>query len=171
LRFRLKVDFKEAILGTRKRVTPPHGGALDVTVPPGIRDGQTLRLSGRGRQGQHGGPDGDALIDVSVKPDKLFSRDGDDIYIDLPVSVDEAVLGAVIKVPTISGSVSLTIPAATSSGRKMRLKGRGVKLRSGKSGDQIVTIRIVLPKKIDPAMQQAAQVFRQSSFDPRADWQ
>ena len=150
IRYTLEVDFLEAVNGTTKRVTMPEGGVLDLNVPEGVADGQILRLRGKGGPAGRGGEAGDALVEVRVRPHQQFKRSGDDITLDLPIALDEAVIGAKVEVPTISGRVQLTIPKGTSSGRVFRLKGKGV--RNGASanpGDQLVTVHIVLPDKID----------------------
>ena len=128
----------------------PDGGVLDIAVPEGVADGQTLRLKGQGAAGPRGGEAGDALVEIKVRPHALFKRSGDDIVLELPITIDEAVLGAKIEVPTISGRVQLTVPKGTSSGRVFRLKGKGVRnTTTGNTGDQLVTVRIVLPETID----------------------
>jgi DnaJ-class molecular chaperone len=150
VRYTLEVDFLEAVNGATKRVTMPEAGMLDLNVPEGVADGQILRLRGKGGPAGRGGEPGDALIEVRVRPHQQFKRSGDDISIDLPIALDEAVLGAKVEVPTISGRVQLTIPKGTSSGRVFRLKGKGVRNgASGNTGDQLVTVQIVLPDKID----------------------
>lgn len=150
IRYTLEVDFLEAVNGATKRVTMPEGGVLDLTVPEGVADGQILRLRGKGGVAGRGGEPGDALIEVRVRPHPHFKRTGDDITLDLPIAIDEAVIGAKVEVPTISGRVQLTIPKGTSSGRVFRLKGKGVRnSASGNTGDQLVTVTIVLPDRID----------------------
>jgi len=149
-RYTLEVDFLEAVRGARKRVTMPDGGALDLQVPEGVTDGQVLRLKGKGSVGPRGGESGDALVEVKVRPHDAFRRDGDDIQSTVPITIDEAVLGGKIEVETITGRVQLTIPKGTSSGRAFRLKGKGVRSAAGaQSGDQIVTVNIVLPATVD----------------------
>src|SRR6476620_6389167 len=148
VRYTLEVDFLEAATGAKKRVTMPDAGVLDLTVPEGVSDGQVLRLKGKGSAGMGGSAPGDALVEIKVRPHPQFRRDGDDIALDLPITIDEAVLGAKIEVPTVSGRVQLTIPKGTSSGRVFRLKGKGVNNASaGRTGDQLVSVRIVLPDK------------------------
>lgn len=169
--FHMRITFLDAVNGVSRRMTLPDGGVLDVTIPPGIEDGQTLRLAGRGSAGMNGGPSGDALIRISVAADAVFTRLGEDIAMDLPVSVDEAVLGGAVEVPTPSGRVKLRIPAGSSSGRVMRLKGKGVKPGAGQAGDLLVTLKIVLPDTVDPALEQAIRNWRAGhSYDPRAGW-
>ena len=150
VRYTLEIDFLEAAAGAKKRVTMPDGGVLDLTVPEGVVDGQVLRLRGKGAPGPRGAEAGDALVEIKVRPHPQFKRVGDDIALEVPITIDEAVLGAKIEVPTISGRVQLTIPKGTSSGRAFRLKGKGVNNAGIRHvGDQLVTVRIVLPDTID----------------------
>jgi DnaJ-class molecular chaperone len=150
VRYTLEVDFLEAASGATKRVTMPDGGVLDLSVPEGVADGQVLRLRGKGRQGGRGSEPGDALVEIRVRVHPLFKRLGDDIHCEMPITIDEAVLGAKIEVPTVGGRVQLNIPKGTSSGRVFRLKGKGVLNNSNRlRGDQLVTVRIVLPETID----------------------
>lgn len=152
-RYTLEVEFIEAALGARKRVTLPDGGVLDLTVPEGVADGQVLRLKGKGNPGIRGGEAGDALVEIRVRPHAEFRRQGNDVLLEVPITIDEAVLGARIEVPTISGRVALVIPKGASSGRAFRLKGKGIRLSPAKpAGDQIVTVRIVLPDTVDDAL-------------------
>jgi DnaJ-class molecular chaperone len=153
VRYTLEVDFLEAAVGSRKRVTLPDGNALDLVVPEGVADGQVLRLKGKGAAGLRGGETGDALVEIKVRPHAEFRRSGDDILLELPVTLDEAVLGARIEVLTISGRVQLVLPKGTSSGKSFRIKGKGVNnATTGNLGDQIVTIRIVLPERVDESL-------------------
>ncbi len=124
LRFALEVPFLDAARGAEMRLSLGDGGDIAVKIPPGAQDGQTLRLRGKGNAGQGDGPSGDALITLSVRPHPVFSRDGDDILVTLPVTIDEAILGAKVAAPTITGPVSLTIPPGASSGRVLRLRAR-----------------------------------------------
>ena len=167
-RYSLEVDFLEAATGARKRVTLPDGGVLDITVPGGVADGQVLRLRGKGAPGVRGAEAGDAMVEIRVRPHEHFKRVGDDITLDLPITIDEAVLGAKIEVPTISGRVQLTLPKATSSGRIFRLKGKGVhNTTTGHNGDQLVTVRIVLPEAIDEKLAYFLSEWRQKNqYDP-----
>lgn len=169
VRYTLEVDFLEAVTGARKRVTMPEGGMLDLTVPEGVQDGQVLRLKGKGGPGFRGGEPGDALVEIKVRPHPHFKRVSDDITVDLPISLDEAVLGAKVEVPTISGRVQLTIPKGTSSGRVFRLRGKGVRnVTAGTTGDQLVTVRIVLPDQIDDSLAYFLSEWRQrNGYNPR----
>lgn len=152
VRYTLEIDFLEAVNGAKKRVTLPEGGVLDLTVPEGVTDGQVLRLKGKGAPAPHGGLAGDALVEIKVRPHSQFKRQGDDILVEVPISIDEAVLGAKIEVPTVDGRVQLTIPRGTSSGKIFRLKGKGVRQKSGVQGDELVTVRIVLPEAVDDTL-------------------
>jgi DnaJ-class molecular chaperone len=168
VRYTLEVDFLEAVNGATKRVTLPEGGVLDLNVPEGVADGQVLRLRGKGAPAPRGGEAGDALVEVHVRPHAQFKRSGDDISLDLPITIDEAVIGAKIEVPTVSGRVQLTVPKGTSSGRVFRLKAKGVhNTTSGNTGDQLVTVRIVLPEKIDDELSYFLSEWRlKHRYDP-----
>jgi DnaJ-class molecular chaperone len=164
VRYSLEVDFLEAATGSRKRVTMPDGAVLDISVPGGVSDGQVLRLRGKGSSGLRGAEPGDALIEIRVRPHAYFKRADDDIVLEVPITIDEAVLGAKIEVPTISGRVQLTLPKGTSSGRTFRLKGKGVhNTTSGHTGDQLVTVRIVLPETIDDKLAYFLSEWRQKN--------
>ncbi len=167
-RYQLTVDFLEAANGAKRRVTMPDGRNLDINIPKGLEDGQTLRLKGQGQPGIGGGPAGDALVTVSVTPHKHFERRGRDIHLTLPVTLREAVLGAKVKVPTIGGTVTLTIPEDSNTGDVLRLKGRGVAPASGAAGDQLVTLKVVLPKKADDALKAFLRDRPDDAEDPRA---
>jgi DnaJ-class molecular chaperone len=142
--FSLEVEFIEAASGAARRLNLPDGRTLDVTIPPGMADGQSLRLRGQGESGWNGGPAGDALIEISIRPHPFFRREADDIHLDLPVTTAEAVLGGKVPVPTLSGQVALTIPAHSDSGRVLRLRGRGIPAHGGRpAGDLYVTLKLV----------------------------
>ncbi len=170
-RYTLNVPFMDAVRGAETRITLPDGQNLAVRIPPGTEDGQTLRLRGKGAPGYGGGSPGDALITVSVDPHAVFRRDGDDILLTLPITLDEAVLGGKVTTPTIDGPVGLTIPEGASSGRVLRLRGRGVARPGQKTkGDQKVELRIVVPPKPDAELRDFLSEWRKTqSFDPRAD--
>jgi len=141
--YTLTVDFVEAAAGAKKRLSLAPDNPLDVTIPPGIEDGQVLRLRGKGDPGVGGGPAGDALIEVHIAPHLHFRRDGDNILLDLPVSLSEAVLGGRVTVPTVTGPVTMTIPKASDTGAQLRLRGKGIQRRNA-TGDQIVTLKVVI---------------------------
>jgi len=154
LRYRLEVDFLDAAMGAKKRVTMPDGRNLDLAVPPGLDDGQTLRLRGQGEPGHGGAPAGDVYVEVKIKPHKQFERKGDDIHVEAPIGLADAVLGGKITVPTISGDVSVSAPKNASSGTILRLKGRGIAKSGGVAGDQYVKLKIMLPEGGDPALEE-----------------
>jgi len=169
VRYRLEVSFMDAALGGSTRITLPDGANLEVQIPRGIADGQTIRLRGKGGAPIGKGRPGDALITISVAPHKLFTRDGDTVRIVLPVTIDEAILGAKVEVPTISGPVKLTIPKGASSGQVLRMRGRGVAPRGREQrGDQLVELKIVAPPKIDEELSSfMASWRRKHAYDPR----
>lgn len=145
VRYRLDVDFLDAVNGATTRLVLPDASVIDVAISAGTQDGQTLRLRGKGRPGLGGGPAGDALVEIGVRPHPYFTRKGDDIHIELPISLTEAVLGGRIEVPTPSGRVSMTVPKTANSGSVLRLKGRGAPRPDGSRGDEYVTLKVVLP--------------------------
>lgn len=168
VRYALTVDFLEAAKGTKKRITLPDGQSLDVKIPEGLDNGQTLRLKDKGQPGLGGGQAGDALVTITVKPHRLFKRTGADIHVDLPISLQEAILGGRVEVPTLSGAVSMTIPKGTSSGKVLRLKGKGLKTKR-EVGDQLVTLKIVLPDPIDEDLSDFMEEWQTNHvYDPRA---
>lgn len=163
--YTLSVGFVEAATGGKRRLSLPDGKSIDVTIPEGMEDGQVLRLKGQGAPGIGNGPPGDALIEVNVAPHKLYRRVGDDILIDLPVTLQEAVLGTSVEVPTVKGTVRVTIPPASGHGTKLRLRGRGVN-----GGSQVVELRLVLPQGEEPALAAFLRDWTpEHPFDPRAD--
>jgi DnaJ-class molecular chaperone len=146
--FTLTVDFALAATGGKQRLALSSDEWLDVTIPPGIEQGQILRLKGKGAPGFGGGPQGaqsgDALIEVLVAPHPYFRRDGDDIHLELPVSLAEAALGARIPVPTVTGPVTMTIPKGSDTGTRLRLRGKGIHRRGRNPGDQYVTLKVMI---------------------------
>lgn len=142
IRFTLEIDFIEAANGGRRRVQLAEGRTLDIAIPAGVESGQVLRLKSQGGPGVQGGPPGDALVELRVRPHPNFRREGNDIHLDLPISITEAAEGAKIQVPTASGPVQLTVPAGSNTGSVLRLKGKGV----GGAGDQFVKLVVHLPE-------------------------
>jgi DnaJ-class molecular chaperone len=142
--YTLAVDFVEAAAGGKKRLSLSPDTWLDVTIPPGIEEGQVLRLKGKGDPGIGSAPPGDALIEVHIAPHPFFRREGDNILIELPVSIAEAVLGARVTVPTVTGPVTMTIPKGSDSGAQLRLRGKGIHRRGAPEGDQLVSLKIVI---------------------------
>jgi DnaJ-class molecular chaperone len=167
-RFELAVEFLDAINGAHTTVTLPDGEPLDIAIPPGIKDGQILRVPGGGEPGLGGGPPGDALIKIEVRPHRVFARDGDDIRLDLPITLPEAVLGARVEVPTPTGPVLVTVPKGSNTGRVLRLKGKGVPRRNRTRGDLLATLKIMLPNKPDGELEAFVKGWRGGSqYDPR----
>lgn len=153
VRYQLGLDFLDAVNGATRLVTLPDGSTLDVRIPPGIRDGQTLRLRGKGEPGQGGAPPGDALIEIGVLPHPVFRREGDDIHFEQGVPLREAVLGGRIEVSAPAGPVTVTVPKWSDSGKVLRLKGKGVPRTDGTAGDAYVKLLIKLPDRPDPELE------------------
>ena len=164
--YRLELDFLDAINGGKRQITLPDGSVLDVNIPPGTRDGQILRLRGKGRPGMGGGPPGDALVEIEVRPHRIFTRKGDDIHVDLPISLSEAVLGGKVRVPTPSGTVTMMMPKWANAGTVLRLRGRGVPRVDRSKGDEFVTLRVMLPEKPDPELEKFVAHWR-GAYSPR----
>jgi DnaJ-class molecular chaperone len=168
VRYRLEVDFLDAVNGATKEIQLPDGSALKVTIPAGTRDGQILRLRGKGGPGIGGGPAGNALIEIAVRAHPIFSRKDDDIHVELPISLAEAILGGKVQVPTPTGPVTATVPKWSSSGRVLRLKGKGVARRDGARGDEYATLKVTLPETPDPELEQfVAQWSARKASKPR----
>ena len=167
--YTVKIDFLEAANGARKRIQLADGRTLDVNVPAGIEDGKTLRLKSQGLSGVGGGESGDAFITVEIAPHAFFRREGQNIHVDLPVSLSEAVLGATVSVPTIDGQVSMRVPAGSNSGSVLRLRGKGVRdQKNGRRGDQYVKLVITLPDKADDRLRKFAEEWGKSQpYNPR----
>ena len=151
--YTLRVSFIDAAKGGVNALQLPDGKTLKVTIPEGAEDRQTLRLKGQGGPGYGGGPAGDAYIELHIQPDAHFVRKDDNIHLDVPVTLKEAILGAKIEVPTLTGHVSLTVPKGSNTGTKMRLKDRGIRNRkTGKKGHLYVTLKVVLPDGEEPEL-------------------
>ncbi|GAA4724685.1 J domain-containing protein [Sphingomonas lutea] len=162
--YRLKIAFVDAVALTPQRITLGDGKAIDLKLPKGVEHGTRIRISGKGEDGPGGR--GDAIVTIDIAPHKHFTRDGDDIRLTLPVTLKEAVLGAKIKAPTPEGPVMLTVPKGTTSGKVLRLKGRGFTRKDGKRGDLLVTLDIDLPPN-DAALQRFAESWS-GGGNPRA---
>jgi molecular chaperone DnaJ len=147
---------------------------INVRIPPGVEDGQRIRLAGQGEAGLRGAPSGDLYVTVHVRPDKVFARDGDDLTVTVPVSFTELALGTTLSVPTLDGKVGVRVPKGTSDGRILRVRGRGVPKRSGGQGDLLVTVKVAVPPSLEGAAKEALEAYavaeRSSGFDPRAGW-
>jgi DnaJ-class molecular chaperone len=163
------ITLNEAAHGGTRRLDLPTAKEVEFKIPPGITDGQQVRLRGQGMPAPHGGPPGDVLITVSIAPHPVFKVDGQDLRLDLPISLDEAVLGAKVRVPTLDGAVELAIPANTSSGRTFRLKGKGLPGKKG-AGDLYAAVKIVLPDGKDAELEELMKKWRaEKPHDPRKD--
>lgn len=168
----ITVSFSEAALGATRRVTLPDGRDLDIRIPTGLKDGQQIRLKGQGAQGISGGASGDVLLSVTVAPHPFFTRDGNDLKLDLPITLKEAVLGAKVAVPTLTGKVTLTVPADSNSGAILRLKGKGIPARGAQSGgegagDLYVRLIVSLPEKADQQLKEFVSRWK-ADYDPRS---
>jgi DnaJ-class molecular chaperone len=168
-RYSLEISFMDAVKGAKTRITLPDGASLEVKIPQGTADGQTIRLRGKGGAGLGSGLPGNALVTLSVRSHKVFRRDGDDIVVGLPITIDEAVLGGKVEVPTIEGMVNLTIPKGASGGQVLRLRERGVKpVGASRRGDQRVELQIVMPPEIDVELTKFMESWRKKNgYDPR----
>lgn len=170
VRARLEIDLEDTINGATKRIGFSDGRTVDVTIPKGATDGQTLRLKGQGAQGR-GGAFGDALIELSVRPHPIYRREGTgpDLVMDLPVSVPDAVLGGKVQAPTPDGPVSLNVPKGSNSGSTLRLKGRGAyDARLARRGDLMARLVVTLPDKADPALEAFSETWRRERpYAPR----
>jgi len=141
--YRLNVSFADAATLKPQRITLGDGKPIDLKLPAGLESGAQMRLAGKGAPGP-GGP-GDGIVTITIQPHRFFTRDGDDVRLDLPISLSEAVLGASVRVPTVEGAVMLTIPPGSTSGKVLRLRGRGFHKKDGTRGDQMVTLMVDLP--------------------------
>ena len=147
---------------------------INVRIPPGVQDGQRIRLPGQGEAGLRGAPSGDLYVTVHVRPDKVFGRDGDDLTVNVPVSFTELALGTTLSVPTLDGKVGVRVPKGTADGRILRVRGRGVPKRDGGNGDLLVTVKVAVPPNLEgaglEALEKYAAAEKASGFDPRAGW-
>ncbi len=158
VRARLEIDLEDAILGARKRIAFSDGRSLDVTIPAGAIDGQVLRLKGQGSPGRAGA--GDALIEIGIRPHPLYRREGDNLVMDLPVSVPDAVLGGKIEAPTPEGPVTLSVPKGSNSGSTLRLRKRGLAGSGGRRGDLLARLVVTLPESPDSELVKIAEDWR-----------
>jgi len=167
--YSIRVGFLEAANGARKRVRLADGKTIDVNIPAGTEDGKALRLKGKGKPGVGGGPAGDAYVRIKVEPHDFLARDGKDIHVTLPITLQEAVEGANVTVPTIQGPVSMKIPAGANSGKTMRLRGRGIQPKGEDTrGDQLVTLQVTLPDQPDEELKTFVRKWSQKHpYNPR----
>ncbi len=163
IRFPLELDLLEAANGARKRVQLAEGRTLDIGIPAGVENGQVLRLKSQGGPGVQGGPPGDALVELKVKPHPFFRREGQDIHVELPISLTEAVEGARIQAPTVSGPVQLTIPPGSNTGQVLRLKGKGV----AGQGDQLVKLVLSVPDVGDDELKKFVKKWAKRDAKPQ----
>ena len=151
VRYTVEIDFADAVTGARRRMTMADGKTLDVAIPGGVESGQTLRLKSQGQESGFGGPPGDALLEVTVRPSTVWSRDGDDLRMAAAVSLETAVLGGSVELATPTGPVTLKVPAGSNTGRVLRLRGKGVK-KGARTGDLLARLEIVLGDPEDSAL-------------------
>ncbi len=160
--YRFDVDFMDAALGAKKQITMPDGKSLKTTIPEGVKDKQKLRLKGKGQK-LPDGRQGDAYIEIHVKPHKVFTRKGNDIYTDVPIGIHEAILGSMIEVETVHGLVKVKIPKGTNSGKKFRLKDKGIK-----GGNHYVDVQIAMPDDIDEDLEKTMKDWAEKhTYNPR----
>lgn len=158
VRAKIDIDLEDAIRGAKKRIAFSDGRTIEVSIPKGAQDGQTLRLKGQGAAGR-GGP-GDALIELSIRPHAIYRREGETLIMDVPITVPDAVLGGKVEAPTPDGNVSLTVPKGSNSGQQLRLKGRGFIDAKGKRGDLVARLVVTLPDVAGPELEQFAQEWK-----------
>jgi curved DNA-binding protein len=164
----LELTLEEAARGGRRRISLGDGRDYEVNIPPGVRDGQRIRLAGEGGSGAGGGPPGDLFLRVRIKPHPRFRVDGRDLYVDLPIAPWEGVLGAQVEVPTLDGRKRLRVPPGSSTGRRLRLRGQGMPGPRGGHGDLYAVLKVEVPKKpTDEERELFEQLARVSKFDPR----
>jgi DnaJ-class molecular chaperone len=174
--YRMEVDLADIVRGAEREITLPSGKHLRVKIPPGVTEGTKLRFAGQGGPGIQGGPPGNVYVELSIKSSPLFHREGIDLEMELPITLNEAINGAAVRVPTLDGIVMLTIPSGLSSGARLRVKGKGIPVRGevrGKEsqrGHLYVKVRIVLPPVLDEELKKAvAEAENRHPYDPRAD--
>jgi DnaJ-class molecular chaperone len=167
----LPVAFVDAASGATRTITLPDGKTLEVMVPEGAEDRQMLRLKGQGMPGYGGGPPGDAYVELHIQPHPFFHRKDDNIHVEIPVTLREAVLGGRIEVPTITQPVTMTVPKGSNSGTKLRLRERGIRNRkSGQRGHQLITLKVVLPAGEEPELVEFLEAWRpKNAQDPRKE--
>jgi DnaJ-class molecular chaperone len=165
----VRLPFTDWALGTKTRVVLPTGRELDVTIPAALAEGKSIRLKGQGLPSPHGGAPGDALVSVQVEPHPQFRVDGDNIRVEVPITLYEAILGGKVRVPTLAGTVDLNVPRHSVGNRTLRLKGKGIPGKNGSAGDLLVSLRIVLPQHQGPELDAFAEQMRETTpYDPRS---
>ncbi|MDN4631461.1 DnaJ C-terminal domain-containing protein [Sphingomonas sp. PsM26] len=165
--YKLDVSFADAAAAKPQRITLADGKTIDLKIPAGLESGAQMRLAGKGQPGPGG--NGDGIVTIEIQPHRFFERDGDNVLLDLPISLSEAVLGASVRVPTVEGAVMLTVPKGSSSGKMLRLRGRGFHRKDGTRGDQLVTLMVDLPVG-DDALIEFVQGWKDRDLgNPRGD--
>jgi DnaJ-class molecular chaperone len=167
----LPVGFLDVANGAARTITLPEGKTLQVTIPEGAEDRQMLRLKGQGMPGFGGGPAGDAYVELHAEPHPFFNRKDDNIHVEVPVTLKEAVLGARIEVPTIGGPVAVTVPKGSNTGTTLRLRDRGIRNRkSGQRGHQMINLKVVLPAAEEPELVAFLETWQpKTQQDPRKE--
>jgi DnaJ-class molecular chaperone len=166
VRARLDIDLEDAIRGAKRRISFSDGRTIDVTIPKGAQEGQTLRLKGQGAPGRAG--PGDAFIELAIKPHAIYRREEDALVMDLPITLYDAVLGGKVEAPTPDGPVTLTIPKGANTGTRLRLKGRGLTDAHGRRGDLFARLAVTLPDATDPALETFAETWkRERPYAPK----
>lgn len=168
---RTTISFRAAAEGDTVTLQTPEGGRITTRIPAGVKDGQKIRLRGKGAAGDPGAPKGDLMLVVTVQPHPVFGRDGNHLTVDLPVTFAEAALGATVQVPTLDGTtVKVKVAPGTPSGRVLRVKGRGIKAKSG-TGDLLAKVHVVVPQRLSAEAREAVEALRaqDEDADPRAD--
>jgi DnaJ-class molecular chaperone len=170
--YRMEIDLADVVRGAEREITLPSGKHLRVKIPPGVTDGMKLRFAGQGGPGFQGGPAGDAYVELSIRTSPLFHRQGNDLEIEIPITLSEAVNGGSIRVPTLDGNVMLNVPSGVSSGTRLRIRGKGIPNRAQdkERGNLYVRVKVVLPPIIDEDLKKAvAEAEKRHPYDPRAD--
>ncbi len=167
--YKMEIDIRDAVNGAQREITLPGGVRLKIKIPPGIDNGEKLRFKNQGEPGIGKGKPGDAYVEIFIKPDEKFKRNGDNLEIQIPVTLDEIVNSAKILISTIDGSMMLNIPEGVNNETKLRIKGKGMVLKNGKGrGDLIVTLKLMLPHKIDPKFKEFISTWsKENPYNPR----
>src|SRR6185437_7624840 len=166
------IGFRQAAHGDTVQLRSPEGRTITVRIPAGVRDGQRIRLAGKGHPGDQGAPAGDMVVSVKVEPHPVFGRDGDNLTLTVPVTFAEAALGTTLHVPTLDGNtVKVKLPAGTPSGRVLRVKGRGVERKGHAKGDLLARVEVIVPQRLSDSAKDAVEAFAKATAgeDPRAD--
>jgi curved DNA-binding protein len=164
----LELSLEETVAGGRRRLSLDNGESFEVEIPAAVREGQRIRIAGKGVPGRSGGPAGDLYLLVRLRPHPHFRREGEDLQVDVRVTPSEAALGATVPVRTLSGTAQVRVPAGSSSGRRLRLRGRGLPGRDGERGDLYATVQIAVPKKLSDEQRELFEKLAEvSEFDPR----